>query len=211
MPQPHHARLASFSGGTGLAYVTLYLLYELVVDGARKIHVLIPLGPEPIETLFILLLAALSVNYIVQIQLQKTEDRRDDHHGLSILFLVYNLLVGAGLVEEARWGAINLLFYVAALGTHMLFNDLFLDHICPSAHTWRWRAGLAAAPVAGCLLIAAFPVPEGVLYAVLAYVAGGTVINVLRFELPDVTTFRPLAFITGIILYAILIFATWRF
>jgi hypothetical protein len=93
----------------------------------------------------------------------------------------------------------------------MLFNDLFLHHVCPGAHTWRWRAGLIAAPVVGCTIVTAFSVPEGLLYALLAYVAGGTVINVLRFELPGVPEFRPLAFTAGIILYAALIFATWRF
>ena len=211
LPGRHQAPLASLSGGAGLAYVTLYLLFELVRDGAEKIHGLLPLGPGPLETLFMLLLAALAITYTIHIELQKTVDTRDDHHGYGALFITYNLLVGAALVEEARWGELNLTFYVLALGLHMLFNDLYLHHMCPGAHSWRWRAALAAAPLTGWLLVALVALPMSVLYGVLVFVAGGTIINVLRFELPGVPTFRAAAFVTGIVLYAALIFATWRF
>lgn len=72
LPERYHASLKSFSAGTGLAYVLLYLLFELVKDGAPKIHALLPLGPEPLETLFMLLLAALSANYLLQAYLEES-------------------------------------------------------------------------------------------------------------------------------------------
>jgi hypothetical protein len=62
--------MGSLSGGAGLAYVVLYLLFELARFGAPKIHAVLPLGPEPLESLFVLLLCALVANYLLQARLQ---------------------------------------------------------------------------------------------------------------------------------------------
>lgn len=207
----YQASLSSFSGGVGLAYVFLYLLFELAKFGAPKIHALLPLGPEPLETLFILMLGALSTFHLLQSYVEKTPDPRDDYLGFAAMFLVYNLLAGTGVVEEARGGALNLGLYVVALGLHLLFNDIFLSHLCPVAHRWRWRMGLAAMPVMGCALAAGFVLPEGILYGLLAVVAGGTIINVLHHELPRPSSLHPAAFVMGVVIYAGLIVATWRF
>lgn len=210
LPERYLASLDSFCGGTGLSYVSLYLLFDLTKYGAPKIHALLPLGLEPLETLFVLLLVALSTMYLLEVHLAKSPSRQDDYLGYATLFLVYNFLAGAAVVEEAHAGPLNLGFYVTALGLHLLFNDLFLLHLCPGAHHWRWRAALAAMPVIGCALAASFALPEGVLYGMLALIAGSTVINVVRHELPNPRNFRPAAFATGVVVYAALIFATWR-
>ncbi|HJV49822.1 MAG TPA: hypothetical protein VJ652_00070 [Noviherbaspirillum sp.] len=210
LPRRYLASLDSFIGGTGLAYVLLYLLFGLTKYGAPKIHALLPLGPEPLETLFILLLGALSASYLLQVHLEQSPSLRDDYLGNVVLFLAYNFLAGAGVVEEAHAGLLNLFFYVTALGLHLLFNDIFLAHLCPDAHHWRWRAALAAMPVIGCALAAGVALPEGVLYGMLALIAGSTVINVVRHELPGPKNFRPAAFFAGVVIYAALIVATWR-
>lgn len=210
LPARYLVALDSFIGGTGLAYVLLYLLFELTKYGAPKIHALLPIGPEPLETLFILLLGALSANYLLQVQLARSPSLRADYIGSLVQCCLYNFLAGAGLVEEAHGGKLNLAFYVTALGLHLLFNDLFLLHLSAGGHHWRWRATLATMPVLGCALAAGFAMPEGMLYGMLAWIAGNTVINVVRHELPDPTNFKPGAFVAGVIGYAVLIIATWR-
>lgn len=211
IPQRHQASLASFSGGAGLAYVFLYLLFELASDGAAKIHAMAPLGPEPLETLFMILLGAVAANYLLQVHLQRSHNLRDDHRGFAGLFLTYNIVAGAGLMEEARWGALNLALYTVALGLHLLFNDRFLLHLYPQEHSWRWRAALAAAPVVGYLAASGLQPPEGLLYGLLAIIAGGTIVTAMRRELPDEQDFRATAFVVGVAGYAMLIMATWRF
>ncbi|MDX1572120.1 MAG: hypothetical protein R3200_16670, partial [Xanthomonadales bacterium] len=47
MPARLLSTLRSVSAGAGLAYVFLYLLFELVTEGAGEIHEVIPLGPGP--------------------------------------------------------------------------------------------------------------------------------------------------------------------
>lgn len=211
LPERFRSSLGSFSGGVGLAYVYLYLMFELTRDGAPKIHDLVAIGPEPLETLFILLMSSVAVTYVVHGQLLRTPDTEDDHRGFALFFVVYNFLAGGGLVEEARWGAVSLAFYVTALGLHLLFNDRFLSHLCPAAHSWRWRCALATAPLAGAALAAGFGVHEGLLYGMLAVIAGGTTITVLRTELPEPQHASPAAFLAGVGSYAALILATWRF
>lgn len=212
LPERYLAPMRSFSGGTGLAYVLMYLLFELAKYGAPEIHALLPLGPEPLETLFILLLGAMSASYLLQSQLEKTPELEDDYVGFAAFFMIYNFLAGAGMVEEARTaGMPSLGFYVSALGLHLLFNDLFLHHLNPGAHHWRWRATLAAMPVAGCVLATAFLLSQGALYAMLAVVGGSMIIGVVRHELPSPESSRPVAFVTGVAVYATLILGTWRF
>jgi hypothetical protein len=206
----HGVWLGSLAGGVGLAYVCLYLLFELVTTGAGPIHAVLPIGDQPLQAFFVLLLSGLSTAYVLQMRLLKTPDPRDDHRGYASFFIFYNLLAGAGVAEEARWGALNLSFYVVALGLHLLFNDRFLLHLAAGAHTWRWRAALAAAPVLGCVLAVGLNPPESVLYGLLTLVAGGTIINVMRLELPAPENFHPKAFVAGVIGYAALILITWR-
>ena len=210
LPEGRLASLDSFCGGTGLAYVSLYLLFDLARHGAPKIHALLPLGAEPLETLFVLLLVALATMYLLQVHLAESPSLHDDFVGYATLFLAYNFLAGAAVLEEAHTGLANLGFYVIALGLHLLFNDLFLLRLCPTAHHWRWRAALAAMPIIGCAMATAFALPEGVLYGMLTLIAGSTVITVVRHELPSPGNFRPAAFSTGVVVYAGLIVATWR-
>jgi hypothetical protein len=211
LPRRYRALSSSVSGGVGLAYVFLYLLFELAKYGAPKIHAAWRLGPDPLESLFVLLLAALSLTFLLQARFEASPDRRDDHLGNALLFVAYNGLAGTGVVEEARAGTLNLVFYVTALGLHLLSNDVFLSHLWPAAPHGRWRIALAAAPVAGCLLAAGFALSEGVLYTLLALIAGGTIMNVLRHELPNARDVRPAAFVFGVVVYAGLIIGTWRF
>jgi hypothetical protein len=60
IPERHQAALDSIAGGVALAYVFLYLLFELVRDGAPPIHDLLPLGPEPVESLAVILAASIA-------------------------------------------------------------------------------------------------------------------------------------------------------
>jgi hypothetical protein len=210
IPSRYGVWLGSLAGGVGLAYVFLYLLFELVTAGAGPIHGVLPIGNEPLQALFLLLLAGLSVAYVLQIRLLQTPDPADDHRGYACFFIVYNLLAGAGVAEEARWGALNLSFYVVALGLHLLFNDRFLLHLSPRSHTGRWRVALAAAPVLGCVLAVGLNPPDSVLYGLLTLVAGGTIINVMRLELPAPEKFHPWAFLAGVIGYAALMVINWR-
>jgi hypothetical protein len=202
--------LNNFAGGVGLAYVVLYLLFELAKNGAAKIQAALPLTAEPLETMFLMLLASLAIASSLRLRLQQSPDLRHEYFGVGAFFLAYNVLAGAGLVEEAEYSLISWFFYLLALSLHLLFNDMYLTHLCPKAHTPRWRLALAVAPVVGAGLAGFLYQLDAVQYTLLTFVAGMTIINVLRQELPSPDTFRPTGFLAGVIVYAAVIVATWR-
>jgi hypothetical protein len=187
------------------------LLFELVRDGAPLVHDLLPLGPEPIESLAILLAASVGGAYLLQTHLERTTHLSGQHRALAAFFVAYNFLAGAGLAEEAHWGVLNSAIYVAAVGMHMLCNERLLIHLYGSAHGRSWRATLAAAPFLGFAIAAGFRPPQSVLYATLTVVAGATVINVVRRELPGALRLRAFPFLLGFVGYGSLILAKWRF
>lgn len=211
LPGRVQAMLGSLAGGIGLAYVFLYLLFELAKDGSAWLHTVLPIVRDPLETIFLVLWGAIVAAYLLYAWVARSPSQRDDHHVLAAFLGVYNLVAGAAVVEEARWGALNLGVYALALGLHLLFNDRHLQHLCPAAHTPAWRAMLAIAPVAGCALTLALSPPVGLGYLLLTLVAGFTIISVFRQELPDPQHVNLPAFLAGTCGYALLILATWRF
>lgn len=211
VPERRQAAIESISGGVSLTYVFLYLLFELVRDGAPLVHDVLPLGPEPLESLAILLAASVAVAYLLQAHLERTAHLSDQYRALAAFFIAYNFLAGAGLAEEARWGALNIAIYVAAVGLHMLCNERLLVHLYGRTHGRFWRGTLAAAPVLGFGIATGFRLPESALYVVLTVVAGATIINVVRRELPGAHHVRPFLFLMGSVGYGFLILAKWRF
>jgi hypothetical protein len=66
-------------------------------------------------------------------------------------------------------------------------------------------------PLVGWVPAAFGALSEGVQYAMLTVVAGGTIINIMREEMPSPRRVRVVAFLAGVLLYAGLIVTTWRF
>ena len=207
--KPERRLLGSFAGGISLAYVFLYLLFRLAKYGSLEIHRLLPLGPDALETMFILLLVALTTAYLLHVRFLKAPTCVANYRGTAAFLILYNLLAGAALVEEAERGWLKMGFYVVAIGLHLLFNDRFLLHLCPSSHRGAWRLALGLAPLAGCSLALLLLLPSGVLYLLLTLVTGATIINVMRQELPAPQNLHLPGFLAGVLLYASLIIAAW--
>ena len=119
-------------------------------------------------------------------------------------FALYNFLIGYLLLHREEGG--GLLFYAAALGLHFLVNDQGLrEHHGEAYHRVRWL--LAAAPLAGWGLGAAWALPPLAITALFAFLAGGIILNVLKEELPEDRESRFPAFAAGAAGYAALLLA----
>jgi uncharacterized membrane protein YkvI len=206
----HQALVASVVGGMGLSYVFVYLLFRLAKYGAPEIHRLLPIGPDALETMFVVLLTAVATAYLLQIQLLRRPGCAMNHAGTATYWTLYNVVAGAALVEEAQRGWVRLALYAIAIGCHIGINDWFLLHLCPERHRGIWRLGLTAAPLVGCLIVLGLEVPAGALYLLLTLVAGFTVITTIRLELPGPADFQAAGFLGGLLFYALLILATWQ-
>lgn len=114
-------------------------------------------------------------------------------------FALYNLLVGYLLVRRPEQGLWELILFFTAMALHFMVNDFGLREHHKAAYTRSGRWLLAAAVLLGWLLALFGEASEAVLALLLAFLAGGVILNVLKEELPAEreSRFWPFAFGTA--------------
>ena len=119
-------------------------------------------------------------------------------------FAAYNGLIGYLLVD-AEGSAAGLVLYAVAMGLHMLGNDYALRAQYELAYhrTGRWL--LAGAVLAGAAVGLLLEIHEAAVALLLAFLAGGIVLNVIKEELPEERESRFGAFAVGAGGYAVLL------
>ncbi len=215
-PAPR-SRWLSAAGGVSVAYVFVHLLPELaegqaVIEGA---------GDGPLlgfleDHVYLVALAGLAVFYGVEKHSlgsrrrnreQTAADRTtDEAFWLSIAsFATYNAVIGYLLLRSELDELSQLGLYTLALGVHFVINDIALSehHRDAYRHAARWL--IAGAVVVGWLVGVATEVSERVIALVVAFVAGGVVLNVLKEELPAERRAQFWPFAAGAVLYAVLL------
>lgn len=123
-------------------------------------------------------------------------------------FTLYNALVGYLLLHregEERGGAVaweSLVLFTLAMGLHFLVNDFGLrDHYQHRYQRYgRWL--LSGAVLAGWAVGAMTPLHPLVIAVLVAFLAGGVVLNVVKEELPEERESRWWAFALGAAGYA---------
>lgn len=120
-------------------------------------------------------------------------------------FGVYNVLIGYLLVAGERGTPRRLLFFTIAMALHFLVADAGLeeDHKHRYRRTGRWI--LAAAIGVGVTTGHLLSVPAAVLAVLLAFLAGGVILNVLKEEVPSERQSRFWAFAAGMAGYTVLL------
>ena len=212
----------SIAGGVSVAYVFVHLLPELA-GREEEFRRELQQAEAPFagaEThLWLIALAGLAVFYGLD-RLARQSARGAERSGGACKppyavfwihlgsFAFYNLIIGYLLVHREEDGGLSeLALYGFALALHFLVNDQGLRE--QHGHTYhregRWI--LAAAPVAGFALGLAATVPEMLISALFAFLAGGIVLNVLKEELPEDRESRFWAFAAGTAGYAALLLA----
>ena len=193
------SRWLSVAGGISVAYVVVHLLPELAEYQESIGETTSPLLAPFERHLYVLALVGLAAFYGVESWARRS--RQDSENGaeraataLSLsTYAVYNALIGYLLVR--REGSLPL--FAFAMGVHFIVNDHGLrQHHASAYHRWgRWV--LAAAVVAGTVVGVAGEVPEAAVGIPLGFIAGGTVLNVLKEELPEERQSRFSAFVLG--------------
>jgi hypothetical protein len=114
-------------------------------------------------------------------------------------FALYNALIGYLLVHgEHR----RLAVFALAMALHLLVNDqaLRLHHKHRYERWGRWL--LSAAVIAGWFVALRTELPALVMHLMIAVLAGGVILNVMKEELPPERESRFLAFLAGVLGYA---------
>ena len=211
---PRSAWLSAF-GGVSVAYVFVHLLPELA-RGQEEIE-----GEGGIlgfleDHVYLMALLGLALFYGVETHSLRSRAARraatgDDrtHDGafwLSIgSFAVYNAVIGYLLMRGELEEASALALYTFALAVHFVINDFGLREHHKDAYERVGRWVIAAAVLAGWVVGAVTTISERAIALVVAFIAGGVVLNVLKEELPGERQARFLPFIAGAALYAVLL------
>jgi uncharacterized membrane protein len=209
------SRWLSFAGGLSVAYVFVHLLPE-IAEGQER---LAETGVDDIVAIeshvWIIALLGLVAFYGLE-RVAKTsretsaqaggEDRTEREVFLLHMgsYGLYNVLIGYLLVHRLEAGLSTLLLFWCAMALHFLVNDYGLrEH-----HREQYRAGrwvLAAAVIAGAVAGLLMDVGEALVAALIAFIGGGVVLNVLKEELPEERKSRFLPFAAGATLYTALL------
>ena len=192
-----HARTLSAAAGISVAYVFLELMPALAADQAviEQDGGLLPLVDRDV---YVLALIGLAVSLWVETA-SRSSRRRQRRAGkpdvtgrrvfwLSVAsYLIFNAATGYAVASPGDQAVEPLWMFALAMGLHTLVNDhsLVEHHGEKYRRIGRWLlvGGLVVGWSIG--IAPGTEIPEEVLAPVLAYLAGGFIMNTLRHELPD--------------------------
>lgn len=215
---PRSRWLSAFAG-VSVAYVFVHLLPELArgqqaIEGegteGRKAGPILDFLEHHV---YLAALVGLAVFYGVEKHSltsrrgRSGEDRTgDDAFWLSIgSFAVYNAIVGYLLLRGELEELSALVLYTVALAVHFVINDFGLREHHKKAYERTGRWVIAAAVLVGWVLGVATEISERALALILAFIAGGVILNVLKEELPGERRAHFLPLVAGAALYTVLL------
>lgn len=164
------------------------------------------------EHAWLFALVGLATIYGLQLALRhRGETSQDDvrHDGVGWLHLatytVYNGVIGYLLRERAVEAADTLVLFTVAMAMHFVVNDrgLVEDHGPLYRKIGRWV--VASGTLIGWAVSAVTEVPERAIGLLVAFLAGGIILNVLKEELPERRRSRFPPFLVGAAGYAVVL------
>lgn len=203
--------LTSFGGGMAAAYVFLHVMPEL--HGARHAFTEAAAMALPYEgkAIYYLALAGFlsfyGIRHFHTRQLSAREGKPDrlDFQVQIGGFAAYAWLMGYLLLRglEARHVAIGL--YAVAMGFHCLAINRELSHEYGNDYRRTGRFILAGMALAGWASAALLDLPASLIPLLLAFLSGAVIMNSLILELPTEKDGRFWPFITGGLLYGLIL------
>jgi hypothetical protein len=209
------SRWLSAAGGISVAYVFLHLLPELA-EGQRILQQAVTGLFRYLEHhAYLVAFLGLVMFYGLERMAKMSRRRQLDKHaedlpGASVFWLhmasfsLYNLLVGYLLVRDLA-SLRELWFFVVAMALHFVVTDSGLREHHKHMFTGMGRWILALAVLGGWVLGVSLEIPELATSLLVAFLAGGIILNVLKEELPEERQSRFSAFLFGGITYAALL------
>lgn len=208
----------SIAGGVSVAYVFVHLLPELS-QGQETIAEAMGEALAFVENhVYLVSLFGLAVFYGLEHTAALSRKSRkgvgeEDTTSPGVFWLnmasfsLYNVLIGYLLLHRIERGPEDLILFATAMLLHFIVNDYGLreHHKRDYRRLGRWI--LASAVLLGWTIGLAVEVPEAAIAVVIAFLAGGIVLNVLKEELPAERESRYWAFALGATAYAALLVA----
>ncbi|TDL31956.1 hypothetical protein E2R51_12125 [Jeotgalibacillus sp. S-D1] len=206
------SRVLSFAGGIAVSYVFIHLLPELnhyqqaleenLGEGAWRY----------VENhIYIIAMIGLAVFYGLERLVKTSKKEQSDLSPAGVFwihissFFVYNAVIGYLLIREEYESPWGLFFYFVALSIHFITNDRALRREHKLIYDQYGRILLTLATLLGWVIGAFIEVNEFTISILIAFLAGGIVLNVLKEELPEEKESSFAAFSLGLAGYSILL------
>lgn len=206
------SRWLSFAGGVSVTYVFLVLFPEIsAIQTSLESHSPVAVSSE--HQAYLLALVGLSLFYGVErlVKVRGDNHQQAGEHKQGVFFVhlsvfaLYNALVGYLLVHRESAEGQSLVFYGLAMGLHFLVNDYGMRKIHAHRYEQLGRWVLASAILAGWLGGLALEVNSALVHGLFAFLAGSTILNVLKEELPEERESRFIPFAAGASGFALLV------
>lgn len=210
------SRWLSFAGGVAVAYAVVRILPELS-SGQREVgesaRAVLPFLENHV---YLLTLAGLVGFYGVERLSARSRAERRGAAGVDETepwvsavgigtFAAYNLVIGYVIADFEETPEQSLVAFTAALAVHFVVNDFGLREHHKSAYRRAGRWVLAASVLAGWAVGRAAQLSEDGIALLVAFLAGGILLNTFKEELPRERESRFAPFVAGAAGYAALL------
>ena len=205
----------SFAGGVSVAYIFIHILPELE-EHQQVLREAI--GELLKHHSYLIALLGLAIFYGLEraAKLSQKSQREDEinddievsksiYHLHIGSFALYNALIGYLLVHRDDDGWLALFYFFLAMAFHFLVNDYGLVEHYRNLYRRQGRWIVSGAIIGGYSIGMLTEIPEYWISVLFAFVAGSTILNVLKEELPEERKSNFWAFVLGIGLYTALL------
>lgn len=203
--------IISFGAGMSAAYVFVHVMPEL--HGARHAFtaaVSVPLRFEGMSIYFFALIGFLVFYGLDHLRTRLGETGGEGQAGPAFKihvggFAVYVWLMAYLLVHNLEETPVSTALYAVAISFHFLSVDHALRNEHGAAYERIGRFLLAGMAVLGWGMGLLFPLPDYVLALLVSFISGAVIMNSAIMELPSDKDGRFLPFITGGIVYGLIL------
>ncbi|GAA1134135.1 hypothetical protein [Citricoccus alkalitolerans] len=227
LPMVPERYTGSFAGGLAVAYVFLHLLPEIAAGNEAIGEALQDVvEPTPLLELAVFLVALAGFTLFYGLERLATAHGSRESRPTAVststgggavesagvywlhlgAFMVYNVLITYTMVLRVRTGVWFAVLFTVAIGLHFLLTDRSLAEHYPRRFRTHGRLLLAAALVLGSgLATVAAPTSTVIVALLTAFIGGSTLLNVFKEEVPSNRSSSFGWFLTGLVLYAVLL------
>ncbi|WP_050182036.1 hypothetical protein [Domibacillus robiginosus] len=210
------SRFLSIAGGIAVAYVFIHLLPELhryqnEIGEKMKQGMLGYVDNHILLVSLFGLVVFYGLERLVKKSKRKGSNKGEGKAAAGVFwlhmasFFLYNMVIGYLLIREEYESIWGMFFFFLAMGVHFVINDHSLRETYKAAYDQYGRLLLTAAILLGWGIGAAAEVDELSISLLVAFIAGGVILNVMKEELPEERESSFGAFCMGIIVYAALL------
>ncbi len=198
-----HGRFLSFAAGISFAYVFVDLLPALEKGQPVLKQVFGEVIPYFDRHAYLIALIGLLFYYGIQ---KKTESLKSEKFWLAISgYLLFNFFVGASLSDSTNPDIQPLTLFTIAIGMHYFVRDHQARAKSSPLFIHRGRWWLVGALILGFAVGTAVHIPDAVIAIAVSFLAGGVLLNVLHYELPEKRQSGYFSFAVGALLYTALL------